>query len=508
MFLNRSHVPLVLALLTGAILPLAFAPYQLWWLAVLSPTALLWFWKDASPKQALQLGFCYGLGFFGVGVSWVYVSIHYFGQTDVPLALFITALFIIILALFPALNGYILKQLYPNPKPNFALCLVGFPSSWVLFEWIRSWIFSGFPWLYLGYTQIDTFLSNYAPILSVYGISLAIVFSSGCIVAIINIPKKENFKLRQLLPLLFLCGVWGGGYYLDKLQLTKPWTYSEGPVQTVALIQGNINPLEKFPDNNPIFATDQIYGPLTENQWWLDLIIWPESAIPLPLPDAQDYINFLDKKAKAHNITFITGLQVINNHNYYNAMIALGNNSSPLYYKRHLVPFGEYLPFDKLLRGLINFFDLPMSDFLEGPDDQPLLKSGNLRIEPLICYEIAFPELVRSSLKDANVIVNISEDGWFGRSWGPYQHLQIARMRALETNRYVLRATTSGISAIIDPKGKIVSASPQFKAMALNGSFQGMAGQTPWVQIGLWPLLGFLIVIFMLFAFINKTRKT
>jgi len=368
--------------------------------------------------------------------------------------------------------------------------LIGFPISWVLLEWVRSWIFTGFPWLYLGYTQTDTILGNYAPILSVYGVSLAILLCSGSLIALIYGKEPE----KRILSGTLLVVVIGASGFLEK---HKDWTYREGPVNTVSLIQGNVDPLHKFSPAD-IAATEQIYNSLTQNQWWTDFIIWPESAIPTPLPDAQNYINELDKTAKAHDSTLIVGLQVIaSNHIFYNSMLAFGKEGKGIYSKRHLVPFGEFLPFDTLLRGLINFFNLPMSDFTSGPDEQPLLTAGFLRIEPLICYEIAFPELVRSSLRDAHVLVNISEDGWFGSSWGPHQHLQIARMRAKETGRQILRATTSGISAIIDEHGKIVVQSPQFQAMALSGEFQGMAGDTPWVKYGLWPLL---IVMFLAFG--------
>lgn len=497
MNLDRSKLPYLYAFIAGALLPLAFAPHQLWPLAFISPTVLLWLWKEVPPKTAAILGFIFGLGFFGVGVSWVFISIHDFGNTDAPLAVFITLLFITILALFTALNGYLLKYLFPKPNQN--TWLIGFPISWVLLEWVRSWLFTGFPWLYLGYTQIDTVLGNIAPILSVYGVSLAILFCCGSIIALIYGNKPQ-----RILPACIILLAFGTGYLLQK---HSNWTEREGPVKTVSLIQGNINPLQKFSPSE-IAKTEAIYNSLTESIWWTDFIIWPESAVPTPLPYSQDYIKQLDQAAKDHDGNLIVGVQVMtSDHLYYNSMIALGKDGQGVYHKHHLVPFGDYLPFDFILRGLINFFNLPMSDFSAASDDQSLLSAGFLRIEPLICYEIAFPELVRNSLRDAHVIVNISEDGWFGSSWGPHQHLQIARMRAKETGRQVLRATTSGISAIIDTQGKIVSKAPQFEATTLNGEFQGMIGDTPWVKMGIWPFLIVMILAFGVGAYSGIKEK-
>lgn len=495
MYLNlKTHSSLLIALLAGSLLPLAFAPHHIWFLGLLSPTILLFLWNSASPKSALQLGFGFGLGLFGMGVSWVYISIHDYGNTEAPLAVFITTLFVLILSLYPALQGYVLKKMYK--QPNAALWLVGFPSSWVLFEWLRGWLFSGFPWLYLGYTQIDTPLGNYAPLLSVYGISWIIGIHAGCILSLIY--GKGRIKTLAIVLLVLL---WGVGYILK----AHGWTTATGPLQTVSLVQGNVDPLHKFAQSDPIEATEALYGALTEKAWGKNLIVWPENAVPIPLPYANHYLDKLNEKAKQSNSTLITGIQqIVQDNEYYNSIIAVGLGSG-IYHKRHLVPFGEFLPFDRWLRGLIHFFDIPMSNFTEGPPNQPLLHAFALTITPLICYEIAYPELVRSAVSKAELMVNISEDGWFGKSWGPHQHLEIARMRAKETGRPLLRATTSGISAIIDDRGNIIARSPQFEALVLSGTIQGTTGDTPWVRFGLWPLLSTLLGIFMLGVYINSS---
>lgn len=530
----------------GALLPLAFAPYNIWPLAVLSPAYLLWTWVNprlntffvfdpkqghskngtpkffsvqyfstkyfkffhSQPKQAFLIGFIYGLGMFGVGVSWVFVSIHDFGNTEAPLAAFLTAVMVCLLALLTGLQGYLLKRFFKGS--HTALCLLGFPCLWVLLEWVRSIYFTGFPWLFLGYTQLNTPLAGFAPIASVYGVSLAVVMSSGALIIFLSrkhiLSEKpvlsgkpvlsEKFTLwgKKILASLLLLGIWGAGEFLRQY----PWTETQGRDYTVSLVQGNISPVDKFAQVDPIQAARNTYVALSTDHWTSDLIIWPENAIAYPLPMVQPFLNELKNMAQVNRTTLITGLQTImHNRDYHNSMIALGAGSG-VYHKRHLVPFGDYLPLEGSLRGLINFFDIPMSSFVAGPKVQGLLKGGDLNIAPLICYEIAFPELVRETTHNADVIVTVSEDGWFGDSFGPHQHLEIARMRALETGRPLLRATTSGISAIINNKGEFLAISPQFQPLVLKGTFKIVKGETPWMRFGLIPLFVFLLLGFWL----------
>lgn len=495
--LNLKYRLFILSILAGAILPGAFAPHHLWLLAIISPAILLWVWqKNKTAREAFMCGLGYGLGMFGVGVSWVFVSIHRFGNTNIPLAVLITSLLVILLALFIATQGYVLKRFFRGNATAF--CLLGFPSSWVLFEWIRSWLFTGFPWLYLGYSQLETPLSGYAPIMSVYGVSTAVSLTSGAIITLLMGEKK----IKAFSSILIIL-IWGTGYLFQHHDFTQ----TNPKAYTVSLVQGNIKPFDKFTSENPIGSTEKTYGKLTQKEWGADLILWPESAIPLPLPYSKPYIDQLQKRALSHHSTLITGIQVINsNEEYHNSLIALGEGNG-IYHKYHLLPFGDFLPFDHWLRGLIGFFDLPMSSFTAGPTQQPLITAGDLKLVPLICYEIAFPELLRDTIRNADAIITLSEDGWFGESWGPHQHLEIAQMRALETGRYVLRATTSGITAIIDSKGKLAATIPQFEATVLKGKFHSMTGETPWVKIGLWPLLVLLLICFILPGGFNRRIK-
>lgn len=475
------------ALFSGALIPFAFSPFDFWGLAILAPAILLMLWQDEklSPKIVFWLGFTFGLGMFGVGVSWVFVSIHRYGGTDIPLAIFITSLLVFLLSVFPALQGYVLKRWFKGNHTQFLL--LGFPSIWVLFEWIRSVAFTGFPWLFLGYTELNTPLKGFAPIGSVYLVSLMVVLTSASLIALLKTKHK-------ILPILLLFFIWGLGILLNSISWTTPFSR----VHTVSLVQGNIPLMQKFNQKDPISATEQTYGKLSEPYWGQDLILWPESAILLPLPYAKSYLEVLGDRAKKSGGTLITGIQVINSrHEYYNSLVAVGNGTG-IYHKTHLLPYGDYLPFESWLRGLISFFDLPLSSFSRGTQNQALIQAGDLKLNPQICYEIAFPELIRDTLREATVIVNLTEDGWFGDSFGPHQHLQISRMRAVETGRPLLRSTRGGITAIINPDGKIQIEAPPFQATVLSGSFQPMQGQTPWMILGIWPLGILLILMFIL----------
>lgn len=483
---QNAYTRILFNLLAGAFLPFAFAPHHLWMFAVLSPAVLLWTLLEArSSFLGFWYGLCFGLGFFGVGASWVFVSIHDYGNTSVSLATIITILFILVLSLFIAAQGYCLKHFFKGGRLSF--CLLGFPSSWVLFEWIRSWAFTGFPWLYLGYAGFPTPLKSIAPYLSVFGVSTAFVLTSGLMVSLFQ--SRTTGKVFAI-GLLIL--TWWGSALL-------PTDFGSSQKQmTASLIQGNVPPLEKFDQDDPLMATELLYGQLTNLHWDSDLILWPESAVSLPLPFSKDYLTDLHYQAEQQNSTLLVGTQMINNNgDYFNSLIALGKGTG-YYQKVHLVPFGDFLPFEQWLRGVIGFFDLPMSSFKAGPKKQPLINTGALLINPLICYEIAFPEQVRETLRNANVLVTLSEDGWFGHSWGPHQHLQIAQMRALETGRYVLRATTSGFTAIINDQGVITQQIPDHEALVLTGSFESRAGQTPWVRFGLLPLLVILCLSLLL----------
>lgn len=500
----RNHWQRILvALVSGAAATLAFAPVNLWLFALLSP-ALFWLvLQPLTPRQAFWHGWAYGSGFFGAGVSWVFVSIHRYGGASLALATLLTALFCIGLGLLFAIQASLNQRLLRG-RPQAWL---GFAGIWVIFEWIRSWIFTGFPWLYLGYSDLQTPLQSWAPIGGVWLLSLfTIVLASALAEGVRRYRQQLGWK-KSLWPLLlsFLPVV-------VSLVLPQNWTRPMGEPLTTTLIQPNIAQLEKWQRGSQRTIIDReilqsVSAPAT------DLLIWPETAIPAFYQQVDralaPFISYLQQR----NTTLITGIltaqaapELPRGARYFNSVMAF-DQMPQTYRKQHLVPFGEYVPFEQELRGLIAFFDLPMSEF-----SLPLKKQDNLQVKgisiaPAICYEIAFPELVRKQALDAEVILTLSNDTWFGRSLGPAQHLQIAQMRAVENGRWVIRATNNGYSALINATGGIEATLPVDKARVLHANVQPMQGHTPYQRLGLWPGVGGAALLLLL-ALGLRSRKT
>jgi apolipoprotein N-acyltransferase len=486
----------ILCLLIGALLPLAFAPTDWYILAWILPGMLIPLWMNATPKRAALRGALFGCGFFGVGVSWVYVSIHVHGYAPIWLAALLTLLFVAVLALFTAGCAWTFRRLFSAPKLT-SWC-IGFPVLWVLWEWIRGWILSGFPWLYLGYSQVEGLLSGFVPVVGIYGTTFIITAVSGSLAyAVYQHNKKSPLYLLPAILLLAL------GYGLTTIQ----WTQANNDIRQVSLIQGNIPQEEKW-DRQYVQSIIKKYTDLTALHWDSSLIIWPEAALPIPLPASLALVDSLDQAATQHNTTLIMGLlaETPDTNNYYNGIIALGTGQG-LYHKRQLVPFGEFVPFENILRGLIQFFNLPFSSIVPGDSVQPVLESGAWKIAPLICYEIAYATLAEGAARQGNIILTISNDSWFGRSLGPKQHLQIAQFRALETGRTVIRATNNGITAIINPQGQITQQIPAFTTTVLTGDADTTQGLTPIVRLGHNMVLGILFIMLIVCVWINRRFK-
>ena len=485
-----------LSLLAGALFPLAFAPLGLFPLALVALVLLFSVWIGASPRRALWRGWLFGVGQFGVGVSWVYVAIHDFGHASIFLAGFLTALSVAFLALFPAALGYVVARFFPaaeqtagqtaEQKKILLILLTAWPAAWTFFEWLRGWMFTGFPWLNAGYSQIDTPLAGLAPVLGVYGVSWAVAFSAGLLLTLLLAGKKQ-----RIAALAALVTLWVGSAALGQIQ----WTQAQGNPLRVALVQGNIPQAIKWQPEQAQRTLD-LYLDLTRQHWGSDLIVWPEAALPVLYHEVADnYLAALQSEARARHTDMLIGISVLepDSKRYYNSMLSLGS-SSGFYYKRHLVPFGDYLPFDDWLRGVIGFFDLPMSGYSAGPATQPLLEAAGYKIGVSICYEDVFGEEVIKGLPQAALLVNGTNNAWYGDSFAPHQALQMSRMRALETGRYLLRATTNGISAVIDARGGIVVRSPQFATHVVTATAQPMAGATPYVRWGNYAILILLVV--------------
>lgn len=476
------------AFICGGLLPLAFAPVYLYGLSIICPAVLLGLWLKASPRQAAWLGFVFGLGFFGVGISWVINSIYLYGNTNLFIAILITALFVATLALFFAIPGYLLQKCFGHraiPK-----VLLVFPSLWALFEWIRSWILSGFPWLLLGHSAVSSPLAGMAPIVGVYGLSFLLTLASGLLL-IASLPQlscgttnklswqKSNIAGFSLLLLIALC------YSSNQLH----WGSDHGAPLRTSLVQGNI-PQNMRWDPTQVSNILERYQDLSAGLWSSRLIVWPEAAIPLTPTQGSVFYHNLDQRALSHQSTVLFGLPIEQHNTYYNGVMTLGANQG-VYTKRHLVPFGEYVPFENQLRGLIGFFNLPMSSFLAGKLVQPLLQVEHIPIGSFICYEVAYNTLLRQDVPQAELLVTVSDDDWFGRSLAPWQHLQIAQFQAAASARPMIFASNSGSSAFIDAQGQIEVSLPLFIAGSIMHTVQPKTGSTPWVWLGDTPFLLF-----------------
>ncbi|UUM31217.1 apolipoprotein N-acyltransferase [Vibrio japonicus] len=497
---HRLKRPLA-AVFVGAITTLAFAPYQIWPLAFVSPALLLILLHRQSSKHALGIGYAWGLGQFATGVSWVYVSIDHFGGMPKIASLFLMALLIAYLAIYPALFSWSLNRFFPNS--NRTRFLLTAPALWLIFDWLRGWVMTGFPWLWLGYSQIDSPLANFAPIGGVELLTLLMVLSAGSI--------AYAFIKKQWMHLLIPIVILSAGYGLKAANWVTP---NPSSTTKLALIQGNIaQELKWVPSQR--WPTIMKYTDLTRENWDADIIIWPEAAIPAFEFEVSSYLSNLDSAAKLNNSAVITG--VVNqgaNKQFYNSILTVGNTAygdysydmNQRYHKHHLLPFGEFVPFEKILRPLAPFFNLPMSSFSNGEFIQPNIDANGKQMAPALCYEIIFNEQVRQNItEETDFILTLSNDAWFGRSIGPLQHMEIARMRALELGKPVIRSTNNGVTAVTDYKGNIVEQIPQFKTGVLRTEVVSTSGQTPYRQIGSWPL--YLWVVLSLFVGVVMARR-
>jgi apolipoprotein N-acyltransferase len=494
-----------LALLAGGLLPLAFAPLHWAWLVIPLLAVLLWTWQGASPRRAAWRGFLFGLGLYGVGVSWVYVSLHYYGSAPAAFAAFITALLIAYLAFYPALTAYLLNRFFP--RAGALPYLLAAPALWVILDWLRSWILlSGFPWLALGYSQTDSLLAAYAPLFGVYGLSAVLLFGAGLLLTLLtNRPDWRAGLALTALALIYL-----GGYKASEWH----WVEPAGEPIRISMIQGNIEQKQKWLPET-LDATLALYA---EHSVAVapesDLIIWPETAIPLFYEDLDPgFKSALEQQAQRSQTDYLIGAPSgsWDSMEFYNGVLAISAESAAVggfYQKRRLLPFGEYLPLRALFDLFHRFVDIPMADFTAGAAEQPLLQVAGQFVGVSICFEAAFGSEVRRALPQASLLVNVSNDGWFGRSLAAEQHLQIARMRALESGRPMARATNTGISALIDERGQLLQRGSQFVVDVLQGELQPMQGETPYVRYGDTPALLILAAMLALaFAQVKSDKR-
>lgn len=478
----------LVAVAAGALMVLSFAPFG-WFLT--APLSIAAFYQLLSERRrgGFAVGWLYGLGLLGFGIFWIRISLNEFGNMPAVAANALMLLLVAALALFYALAGLAIARLRPAPDSArwWAGPLLLLPAVWVLLEWVRSWLFTGFPWLLAGNGQINPLpllgapLAGWAPVVGVHGLSLAVALSAGLLVVML----RGGGRARPA-ALAALLALWLAGTLLARVEWTRP---ADGPL-TAAVVQGNVEQSVKWAADG-VLPTLEIYLGLTrEVLAAADVIVWPETAVPTFLHQVESaLVTPLAADARAAGAEVVIGVPVMETaERYYNGLISIGS-ARDHYYKRHLVPFGEFLPFERQLRPLIDWFEVPMSDFSRGEAPRPLLQVGPYQAGVSICYEDVFPAEVRQALPAAAYLINVSNDAWFGDSLAPHQHLEFARLRALENGRPLVRATNTGISALIDHRGRVTAALPLFERGVLTGSIQPRSGATPFVRFGSLPVL-------------------
>ncbi|BBP81255.1 apolipoprotein N-acyltransferase [Pseudomonas sp. Pc102] len=474
----------LLALAAGALTPLALAPFDIWPISLLSLALFYLGLRDLAPKAAFVRGWCYGFGLFIAGTSWIYVSIHDYGAASVPLAAFLTGGFSAGVALFFALPAIVWARWFRRSEAPLADALA-FAALWLAQEAFRGWFLTGFPWLYAGYSQLDAPLAGLAPVGGMWLVSFVLALTAALLVNLVRLRARPAFLAAGV---VLLVGPWIAGQALKG----HAWTRPAGEPLKVAALQGNVEQNMKW-DPAQLNAQLALYRDMTFSAEQADLIIWPETAVPVLKEYAEGYLSVMNRFAFERKATLITGVPIRQANErgekrYYNGITVIGEGEGT-YLKQKLVPFGEYVPLQDVLRGLIAFFDLPMSDFARGPTDQEPLLAKGYRIAPFICYEVVYPEFAAGLSANSELLLTVSNDTWFGTSIGPLQHLQMAQMRALEAGRWMIRATNNGVTALIDPFGQITERIPQFEKATLYGEVVPMQELTPYLKWRAWPLV-------------------
>lgn len=482
-----------IALLAGAATVGAFAPFRAYPLALLGFAALVHLWIEAPrPAEAFRTGFWFGLGLFGGGVSWVYVSLHRFGAMPAPLAAIATLAFCAILALYPALAGWLQARI---KAPQAVRAVLVIPASWTLLEWLRGWLLTGFPWLSAGYAGVDTPLAGLAPLGGVYSMSLATLVCAGLLWWAVR-------GRARWAALAAFAAILAAGWALRQIAWTTPF----GAPFRAALLQGDIPQDLKF-DPTRYANTLETYAGLAQ-QGRAKLIVLPETAVPRFLDSIDpSYLERLRTAARRNDGDLLLGVPYrAAPGEYYNSVLSLGVSPPQLYNKVHLVPFGEFVP--PGFGWIVHVLSIPLADFSRGAPDQPPLAVAGQRVAVDICYEDAYGEAIARALPAATLLVNVSNVAWFGDSLAPAQHLEIARLRAIETARMMLTATNTGITAAIDRDGKVVARLPEFVVGRLEVEAQGYSGATPYSRTGDWPALAVALALLALAPLVARARRS
>ncbi len=478
---DRPRVSRLICFVFGVLTTLAFAPFHFSPGTALFVLPLLFVCLTVSPRDAGGHAFWYGFGLFLSGTYWIYISVVVFGGAPVWIALLLMLGLTVIMSLWLFAAGWLISRL-THGEPILLLIVV--PAAWVLVEWLRGWVLTGFPWLAFGYAHVDSPLGGLAPVLGIYGISFAVMVSASAILSTILCRGRQRIVALAMVFLPWLLGA--------SLQLID-WTEADGDSVRVTILQAGVSQDQKWlPENRQ--PTLDYYRDSTRIATDSDIVVWPEVAVPSLSSYEQGFIAQLQSDARENGQTILFGIledeQVRGERLIYNSVILVDGGARQSYRKRHLVPFGEYFPVPDRVRDLLRMLSLPHSDITKGDDQQPLLGSiGGPRLAVQICYEDAYGAEQLYALPEAGILINVSNDAWFGDSIAPHQHLQIARMRSLEFGRPAVRATNTGISAFIDHRGELLQTGPQFEETSMTAEVQPRRGATPYVSMGNLPIL-------------------
>ncbi|HEX9706576.1 MAG TPA: apolipoprotein N-acyltransferase [Steroidobacteraceae bacterium] len=479
-----------IAAAAGAATTLAFAPYGFFFLAVLGPAILFLLWEFASPRDAARTGFFFGAALFGAGTWWIYTAIHDFGQAPVWLAAFLLAGLLAIKGAYYALLGYVVTRIAPDSSAPRLLLLI--PAAWTLLEWLRGWLFTGFPWLELGYAHSD---SPLAALTTVGGIHL-VTFANVVTAAFLVVLFRHAGRAR-LAAIAFAIVFWLAGYLLDG----REWTRPAGEPIGIALLQGAIPQDEKWLVENRAKTLDT-YRELNREALGARIIVWPESAVPVLAHEAEVYLESIRLESRAHGSDVMIGLLRFDfeSAEIRNGLYSMSGAGDGWYYKRRLVPFGEFFPVPESVRRWMRLNSLPYYDMTPGAEGQAPLKAGGESLAATICYEDAYGSDQLAALPGATLLVNVTNNAWFGDSSAPHQQLQMARFRALEAGRWLMRATSNGVTAVIAPDGRVIARAPQFEPAVLESTVQPRTGLTPYARTGDWPILSVCLLLLAIFV--------
>ena len=473
--------PLVTAFSAGAALTLAFAPLSWWPLAIVCPAVLIYLWNRASPRNAAWRGFWFNFGTFTFGTWWIYLGVHLNGGAPAWLALLLVFALSSIMSVYHAALGYLVARFFSRGRLLRWMIVV--PAAWLAIEWLRGWFLSGYSWMSLGYSQTDTWLGRFAPVLGVYGISALLLISAGALAALARGRGRE-----RLIALAVLALPWVAAALLGQ----REWTHPSGAPVRVAIVQGAVSQDEKWLEANRD-KTLALYRRLTESVLGAPLIVWPEAAPPDLANNLVDYLGDLYREAALKGSSLALGIvrTTDDETSYYNSILAMSDGKVSWYSKNHLVPFAEFFPVPAFVRSWMRIMSLPYSDFERGAAVQPPLAAGGLKLSASICYEDGYGSAQLPVLKQgADALLNVTNDAWFGHSSARYQHFQIARMRAMEAQRFMIRAANDGVSGIIGPHGEVRAHATEYRPAVVQGTVTPRQGLPPYALYGNWLIIG------------------